>query len=287
MVTRTLALLLVLAGCSSGGRRTPGPGPSPAPLPIAASALGVGSHSLDAATLDQLGALGVRLVRITLYPTQWSDAGYRARWAAEVRESGTRGFRLLAVVHPLPVGWSAAEFGAWVGERAAEFGEVEAWQIGNEAPFLGQLSAHVEYHRAAYAAVKKRSGAKVVTLAAIHRAWATAMVRAQVPTDAYAVHAYAHEPMLPEAVRERRSWFPAASEVWLTEFGSSRDDTAAPDWERSQAEQIQAAVQAAGGYARAYVYQLQTEEPQETHGILRPDGSWRPAATWLAGYLGR
>jgi hypothetical protein len=50
-----------------------------------------------------------------------------------------------------------------------------------------------------------------------------------------------------------------------------------------QTTQIAAAVEAAPGYARAYVYALWTGEDGE-FALFRSDWSRRPAAAWIAAY---
>ena len=297
---RNLWLLLFLAACGGGGGGGGGsPSPTlPAPVvtpdrppstsPVTSPAtpiVGLGTHSLGYEAINELGMLRVRYTRFTMYAALWElSESYRAEWTAGLALAFSHGLKVLVVVHALPPHWTGDDFGRFMGDRALEFGPMlEGFQLGNEIPFGdGSPASHAHFHTSAYHAIKSVSrDTKVVTMAMPDSAFPVLLQSTNLPTDAYAVHLYGYP--LSGVTKRLRKWISANVPVWVTEVGIEQK-VIPPDagpWEQIQARELRDAVDAGHGYARIYIYQLRTFDG-ELHGLLRDDGTLRPAAEWLA-----
>jgi hypothetical protein len=279
-----LALVLTLAACGGGGGGPPSsqPNPSSNPQSVATPIVGIGSHSLTPQDLADIRSLGIFHVRITLYAAWWEmDAAYRMEWERGVRKAYAEGFKLLVTVHHVPPGWSADEFGLWINARAEAVGyAVEVWQLGNEewsTPGSLPVDEYAEFFQVASHAIKwSWPSAKVITTALPSEEYAKALYPLIQP-DAWALHVYG--PPLVKTARDQRAWLPAHAVVWATEFGV--DLKTIEGSEHRQLQEWKGMIEGAHGYARTYGYQKSTQEPEETHGIFRPDGTPRPVAVWL------
>lgn len=109
--------------------------------------LGIGMHGTPLEHLDRVQALGIRIVRVTLYwalmePTETPgeyDEAYLREWDERVATFAARGMELLVVVHGNPPGvsWenrdaSYARFARFMGELAARYPSVRYWELFNE-----------------------------------------------------------------------------------------------------------------------------------------------------------
>lgn len=265
----------------------------------AVDAVGVSTHSLEAEHLDVLERMGVVNLRRTL---RWKlfeeDRAYAVHWDDRLRAAIARGFRVLVVLDEWPPNPTEGGLAAFLAERVADHPEVEAWQIGNEAAFpnLSGGEAWARIHNSAAAAVKRGNpGATIVTMGFSPEQTREAFARQFLATarrDVVAVHVYRYPAS--EAVRQLAG-VEVGSPIWVTEFGLDRNMVPVQlrgEWERVQQTQWQSFIEGALalGIPRVYGYSLFTDEvgrygPVESHGLLRPDGSWRPAAAWLQRYL--
>lgn len=258
--------------------------------------VGIGTHSLAASELDILDSLRVKHIRHTLYAYEefTHDRADAIRYAVE------RGFSLLIVVHGVER-MTLVDWIHWWDRVLDEVGtEVEAWQIGNEHPFFGNMATHCLWHTAAAREIRMAPGdfdALVVSMDLSRADYREAFQRLNPPTDAWAVHCYEY----PNAPQIKRLANQLMRPLWLTEFSvteaSIPGDHAegSGGWENVQATEVRNGLEAAGpaGYSRSYYYNLRTnegvnlkpDEPVEKHGIVRLDGTLRPAAEVLRDYV--
>lgn len=291
----TLAVLVLTACGGGGGGGGPRPVPTPAPTPAPSlsatcvqTTIGLGTHSLEDHVLDALWSTGVRHTRLTYYPTLHTTPGYAQNFRERTKVAVDRGIQMLVVVHPALDEWGPEQFGRFLADRVREMPHVFAWQIGNEgwtAP--GNLSAK-EYSRwftiARDSIHAANPDAIVVTLALHDKDFAEDFSAA---TDGYSVHVYGYP--LASRARELRSWLPRNAFAWITEVGIEQKVIGdRPDWEQEQAREWRNVLFEAcrSGYRYVFFYQLYTDEPSETHGIWRPDRTWRPAFQVLREALG-
>ncbi len=109
--------------------------------------LGIGMHGMTDKQLDLVRALGIRLVRITLYWQEMEktetpgvyDAKYLRHWDELVARAKKHGVELLVVVHGNPpgVGWATREesyrrFARFMGDMASRYPGVCFWELWNE-----------------------------------------------------------------------------------------------------------------------------------------------------------
>jgi hypothetical protein len=256
--------------------------------------VGLNSHGLRPQDIAMMRELGATDVRHTLYWHIWeADADYRVWFPAVLQDAHDAGLRVLLVVwgHD-PAGHdehSLARFAVWF-ERVVPALTVEAVQPWNEIDgdhFTPLFHAPTQRERGRiYGAHLRELRERVphtyvaagVDVGSAPEFW-EGMRDVGVVPDAYAVHIYS--PPFRYAVP--RLWTIASLAswglpVWLTEFGidinlSSEEEQAAV-WQEVE-------LHSRDRFARIYGYALWTDEAQEGHGIVRPDGTHRPAAYWL------
>lgn len=234
--------------------------------------IGLGTHSLANSELDLLDSLGVKHIRHTLYAHQPVDQ-------PAIANAISRGFKLLLVVHGVEH-LRLYDWGLWMIDTCMLLPEVEAWQIGNEVPFFGDFATHANYHITAHEIIKDLTGALVISMDLSDETRRDHLKH--LSYDAYAVHIYEY-PNAPQIARLARD---LQGETWITELGLNDsqipEDHAAGSggWENVQATEWRRGFENAHAfnYARAYAYQLRTNETTEHHGIIRADGSLRPTA---------
>jgi hypothetical protein len=298
MRTIAIALALAFAVLAPAQAQT-----QPAALPI-----GLTTHDIRPAAIAAMRDLGVTQLRMTLYWNVWeTDAGYRAWFPALLQEAHAGGMRVLVVVHGSDVRGEAdrdaslRRFATFLADRVAEMPFVEAWQPWNEidGEHLTRLFASPSmrergqlYGRHLADITARAPQARLVAVG-LHPTNAPefweGMLQHHRP-HALAVHVYG--PPLDERVREAAAPLTRAARgvpIWATEFGLE----AALSSERQQRIAWESMERASRGvFARLYGYALTSDEAgaygrRETHGILRPDGSRRPAATWLRAHQRR
>lgn len=285
-IGRLLALVLVLAITASAQ--------PPRPL------VGLGTHSLLDHDLAEMRRLGATRLRHTLYWHLWeSDRAYKDWTVRRIGAACDQGFALLIVVDGTPPGGRTGEAAArayvdLMRSLARRFQCVEAWQILNEKPIHSSGFAAARFHDAVYGVIKAANPNALVISQSMDptSTWGQAWLRGKPRSDAIAIHVYGW----PTADHMRRQVSAALGRgypVWVTEYGSGRN-IIPPEmhrrWEEIQRDELRAATAAAAGAQRAYIYQYQTDEAAqysagEWHGIVRPDRTWRPAATWLRQHL--
>lgn len=282
-----LLFLLMFSGCFDS------PPADPVNTKPYDTVLGLGTHSMEKQAREELDSLGVEYVRHTLYtPLYAFHPTYPISWAAKVDTMTQTGFKMLIVVHPLPEGWSPEEYANHVAEVVRDFPKVDAWQIGNEDLFGGTVQNHIKYHNAAYDAIKSiNAEATVVSMAFSDEKTTRTFISLGAKFDFLAVHTYGFP-----VWQVVKNWESLAQDypVWITEFGFQiyqyPPDRSTENWEDEQLIQWKGAVEQArmSGFRRAYGYQLRTQEPLETHGIIREaDGTWRPTAHWFRSILSK
>lgn len=271
--------------------------------------LGIGTHSTEPEALGLIDAISTTHVRHTLYWHEWDNFRYREVWREGYERFRNSGKRMLVVVHGHTdkTGDEAIlAYADFITDRAYEFPNVDAWQIWNEVDipvftklFYQDPGLYGKQLRIVYPRLKQASPwADVVTSGfATGGAELSNFVSliGRHGYDAAAMHCYGWplEGVIEDKNRIIRRHMPHVP-VWCTEFGMERkvlpdwwlQQNPDPKWEEEQAAMWKQAVAAFGRcqVQRAYGYQLQTEEPGETHGIFRPDGTKRPAADYVASF---
>ena len=137
--------------------------------------LGMGMHGMPDEQIDMVRALGIRLVRHTMYwylmenttePGVY-DPKYLASWDDLVQRCQQKGIELLAIVHGNAPGLSFENrqeayhrFAQFVGAMAARYPSIRFWELWNEmdAGFTDLLAVH-----------EQRAGAARTWLAAVER----------------------------------------------------------------------------------------------------------------------
>jgi hypothetical protein len=288
-----------------------------------APVVGVGAHQLDARSVAQLRNLGVRRVRHTLYWKRWeSEPRYRRDEAEAIRAATRAGFELLVVVHQQParfgyrnrtVAYSAyAEF---MGVLARAFPDVEAWELWNEMDVPGftdvfgagtgaslrQIGRNYgEMLRLAYPAIKRANPRAIVVTGGMasdpEDGFLQGLLDSGAPWDALGIHAYGlpvWSAVKGRAERAREILAGDHRPLWCTEFGM--EEAVIPRaWPRTKADVDQWHLASwrdpiVGNedlhlYARMYGHVL-TQGGDRSYDLIRRDGSLRPAAVWLRGYL--
>jgi hypothetical protein len=293
-----ILFILALAACTPIAKPSPSP---PQPFPAAARSVGLNAHGLRDQDIDIIRELGVKDVRHTLYWHIWeTDADYRAWFPETLRKANEAGLRILLVVWGTdPAGQdehSLSRFVDWFAQVIPLLPPVHAIQPWNEidgdhwtAVFkasslkergnlygrhLNDLRSRVP-HTYVSAGIDGHSATQF---------WEGMREVGAVP-DAFAIHVYAP----PFNVTLPGFWEvvgPAAGGVpiWLTEFGISVH-LSSEEAQRTAWQEVEKHSQ--HRFARIYGYALWTDEEGvrgngiEQHGILRPDGTQRPAAVWL------
>lgn len=243
--------------------------------------VGIGTHSLAESELDIIGSLGIQHIRHTAY-------AYLPLDVAGIQHACDLGFKPLIVVHGVePAELDLDAWTEWMEEACLQLPDVDAWQIGNEVPFFGDFATHASYHIAAYEVIKDLTSAHVVSMDL-----SDALRRERLKHlsyDARAVHTYEY-PCGPQIDRLATQ---LQGEIWITEFGIDKYSIPADHafgsgtWEHVQASQWHEALSTAASakYARAYAYQLRTDEIAEHHGIVRSDDTLRPAANVIRDFI--
>lgn len=268
------------------------PKPKPLPLPL----LGLGTHSLLDWALDDMAGLGVTRIRHPLNIHLWTnDTAYRDWTAHRLEVACARGFKVLVVVHGEKTPFTPEAMLELLAFLPRRFPAVEAWQVLNEEPLHADGRDGAIWHDRAHWTIKGANSAALVIPKAMdpNGTWDRAFLGFGGPLDALAIHVYGW----PTADFMRRMVTAARSKgkpVWVTEFGTAKSiipHTVHDRWEEIQRDELSSATEAARGAARAYIYAYQTDEAAqyslhgETHGIVRPDRSLRPAALWLRDHL--
>jgi len=284
--------------------------------------VGVGTHALDRSSISHLSDLGVRHLRTTLYWSHWHDPAYRREFAAGLQRAHAAGIRPLVVVHQQPSGGYASrqrvyrDFAAFMEARAAQFPEVEAWQLWNEmdvgftdvfgagrgVPMRQRGRNYAEMLRLAYPAIKRGNPNALVVTGGIasgpRDGFLHGMYEGGGRFDVLAIHSYGFPVVGPyrDRGREARRIMREHGDdrpLWNTEFGME-DAVVPPGWDRSRSEidrhhrgawkeSIELNAQE-GIYARSYGHVLK-QGGDLSFDLVRRDGSSRPAYTWLRGYL--
>lgn len=264
----------------------------PLPLPL----VGLGTHSLLQHDLLKITSLGVKRIRFPLYWHLWeTDPAYKD-WTARRLDAACDefGFQVLVVVHGEGPDFTDKAVLRLLDFLPRRFPRVEAWQVLNEKPLHASgWNAAVFHDRAHWTVKAANARALVVTMAMDPESeWGKNFLGYAGPLDAIAIHVYGWPTA--DHMRRRVAAARATSRpVWVTEYGSAAS-IIPPEmhgsWEAVQCTEIAGATEAARGAERAYIYQYQTDElgqhsAGETHGIVRLDGSLRPAAHWLRDHL--
>ena len=279
----------------------------------------VSDTSLDALTSTHVASVRLTLY----WALAASDPKVLAQFCDDVRHLEARGFDVLTVVHEEPRANQKLAWADRVNAFADFLTPVvkqlpgTTWQLFNEIdndafdnlfttvsisdPSVGsasvQRAAGEQYGRFLSVVVPRLRAAdptaRIVTAGINVNPGAfllgvQATLSADTHLDAIAVHAYGY-PVVGQFrtnYAEAHSVFPNLP-VWATEFGMN--DSQVPgrfsraQYDSIQTTQIAAAVAAAPGYARAYVYALWTGE-DGGFALFRSDWSRRPAAAWMAAY---
>jgi hypothetical protein len=288
-----------------------------------ADVVGVGSHNLNAASLERLRDLGVRHVRTTLYWSHWSDAAYRETFTRTLREAVAAGFTPLVLVHQQPSGGYSErqriyrDYARFIAARVAEFPEVRYWQLWNEmdVAFTDVFGAghpdvpqhrrgghYAEMLRLAYPAIKQANPQAVVVTGGIASGigdgFLEGMYAGGARFDVLAIHSYGFPLWL--AYRERgvqaRAMMQAHGDprpLWNTEFGLE-SAVVAPGWPSAPRDidgyHLDAWRTSVEGNAREGIYDRIYGHVLEQGGdlsydLIRSNGSPRPAYLWLRSWL--
>jgi hypothetical protein len=276
-------------------------------------------HRLDAASVGHIRDLGLRHIRYTLYWSLWNDQAYRLQWEHDLARALRAGLDPLVVVHQAPFGsYRDRErvyraFAQFMEHQAAQFPGVRAWQLWNEMDesFTDVFGAgHPEISlrkrgrlygqmlKLAYPAIKRGNPAALVVTggiaSAIDGGFIQGLYDVMAPYDVLAIHTYGYPLSLPFVERGRAARRILAAHgdqrpLWNTEFGLESAIIARPPpltpaqvdgaqmlaWKSCIEENNRAAV-----YDRIYGHVL-AEGNDLGFGLIRADGSLRPAYRWL------
>jgi len=209
------------------------------------------------------------------------------------------------------------EFASFMAERVAEFPQVQAWQLWNEmdvafTPVFGAGRPEVSFRergrlysemlRQAYPAIKQSNPNALVVVGGIASdidgGFLEGLYEAGAQYDVLALHTYGFP--LELAFRERGTVARRVMQrhhdtrpLWNTEFGLER--TVIPGYSRLTAAQTDSLHLAAWRasleanahnrlYDRVYGYVL-SEGTDLGFGLIRLDGSERPAYVWLKSWI--
>jgi hypothetical protein len=291
----------------------------PAAYSNAHATVGIGLHQIDAQTVREVRELGIRHIRYTLYWSLWQDPQYRRRWEEDLRRALTAGFEPLVVVHSAPFGnFEHRErvylaFSRFMAARARQFPQVHAWQLWNEMdvgftdlfgarhddiPLRERGRLYGAMLRLAYPAIKEANPLAVVVVGGIasevEGGFIYGLYDSRAEYDVLAIHTYGFPLLLPfrlrgQTARRLMALHHDSRPLWDTEFGLER--AVIPGHQHlttTQTDSIQLiawrSVLEANAHERLYdrVYGYVLAEGQDLgFGLVRSDGSPRPAYSWL------
>jgi hypothetical protein len=271
--------------------------------------LGINSHLLTPEAIAKLRDLGITHVRHTLYwPMFEEHPDYPFGFRQDIARAHAAGLRLTVVVH----NWFGPDtavvhnrvdlammrrFAAFVAARAAEFPQVEAWQLWNEqdlwvqAPFGAGVGVPM-YERGqnyarqlelAYPAIRKASPDALIVSGGLadhpDSGFLEGMLASRPPVDAIAVHGYGSWAEIRERALAARRLAAGHAPIWLTEAGmdAADDQRQLAAWrgivEGNERERLA---------VRLYPYVLLSGVTEPGFGLFRRDGR-TPRATyhWL------
>lgn len=286
-------------------RRTPRPSPVVPHTP-----LGLVAHRCDDAEVGALVSLGVRHVRVTFYVgADEGDPTYRTTFGARLEALRLNGIAPLVVVHDLRGG--EIQVAHTMADLAASFPGT-TWQVGNEwdgdanHPWARGDAYAGLMNIVAYNVRRMDPTARFVSLGLAspgsdtqrHGAFVRDYIAAGGPAlDAWCVHAYGVPAVDAfRAVTSRmRAALPDKTPLWVTEFGvegnqlreaygalttENIDAVQAGSWSSILTAAPSCNVQRLYGYA----LRLDDNGNDDGHGILRADGSERPACAVVRTY---
>jgi hypothetical protein len=300
-----------------------GPAADPAGYSSTHAAVGIAVHRIDAQSVREVRELGIRHIRYTLYWSLWQSSDYRRKWEEDLRRGLSAGFEPLVVVHSPPFGnFQQRErvylaFSRFMAARAAQFPQVHAWQLWNEmdVAFTDVFGAghddvslrergrlYGEMLRLAYPAIKHGNPHALVVVGGIasdvEAGFLDGLYDSRAEYDVLAIHTYGFPLLLQfqrrgEETRRIMARHHDRRPVWNTEFGQER--AVIPDHQQltdaqTESEQLRAwrsVVEANDRqhlYDRMYGYVL-AEGQDLGFGLVRQDGSVRPAYLWLRNWL--
>ena len=285
--------------------------------------VGLGVHRLDQRSVAQIRDLGVRHIRHTLYWSHWNDSAYRLQWERDLQRALQAGLDPLVVVHQPPFGDYEHRdlvyhaFARFMEERAAQFPGVRAWQLWNEMDdgFTDVFGAghpevslrqrghlYAQMLKLAYPAIKRgHTDALVVTggiASPIDGGFLQGLYDSNAPYDVLAIHTYGYPLALAfdERGRSARRMMKANGDqrpLWNTEFGLERavippsPGLLPAEVDRAQLEAWKSCIEANDRrpvYGRIYGHVL-TEGNDLGFGLIRANGSARPAYRWLRAWM--
>lgn len=280
----------------------------------AAPIVGINSHVITDEVIAQLRDLGITHVRNTLLWPYWERnfESYPVAYAEAVERATRAGLKLLVVVHNWPGGSRVFKsgvnrdmmrrFARFVAARAAQFPQVEAWQLWNEqdmwwqAPFgassgleFRQRGRHyAEQLELAYPLIKKANPRALVVSGgtadhpeAGYADFLRGMMESRPPVDAVAVHAYGPWSRARSLISRARGIVDGHAPIWVTECGNDRPDRFDPDHQRNVWQSVIEGNRAERLAARLYPYALQTDPNDPGHGLFDVRGRPRPVYRWL------
>jgi hypothetical protein len=309
--------ILLLAAVGSGLSAFPATGSN------AHAAVGIGVHQMDAQSVREVRTLGIRHIRYTLYWSLWQDPQYRRKWEEDLGRGLSAGLVPLVVVHSAPFGNFLQRdsvyraFSRFMAARASQFPQVPAWQLWNEmdVAFTDVFGAghhdvslrergrlYGEMLRLAYPAIKHANPRAQVVVGGIasdiEAGFLDGLYDSGAEYDVLAIHTYGFPLLLQFQHRGQETRRIMAEHhdrrpLWNTEFGLER--AVIPDHQRltdaqTDSEQLrawQSVVEANSRerlYDRMYGYVL-AEGQDLGFGLIRQDGSVRPAYLWLRSWL--
>ncbi len=287
------------------------------------AAVGVGVHRLDQQSVVHIRDLGVRHIRYTLYWSHWNDPAYRLQWERDLQRALHAGLDPLVVVHQPPFGDYQQRdlvyqaFAQFMEERAAQFPAVRAWQLWNEmddaftdvfgaghpeVPFRRRGQLYGQMLKLAYPAIKRGNpDALVVTggiASPIDGGFLHGLYDSDAPYDVLAIHTYGYPLALAFGERGRAARRVMAAHgdhrpLWNTEFGLERavippePGLLPAQVDRAHLEAWKSCIEANDRrpvYGRIYGHVLM-EGNDLGFGLVRVDGSARPAYRWLRSWM--